>query len=202
MQTGEQSFVFPLYKYVEEFGQIRRVSNINEKYARILIGDYSGDDSDGKAKSEEVFAYVYAVLFAPWYRQKYKELLKIGYPRIPIPTSEEIFEKYVSAGNDLIAMHIMKQGSFKSKPHEYIIKDREVKKYKAEDGCLYINNDSYITGIGQDSWEMYIGGYQPMRKWLKERKGRILDDGALKHIANISDILDNTREIMDDLVAF
>ena len=44
---------------------------------------------------------------------------------------------------------------------------------------------------------MYIGGYQPAQKWLKDRKGRTLSSDEIKHYEKIIYILVETKRIMD-----
>ena len=36
----------------------------------------------------DLFDYIYAVLLSPSYREKYKEFLKIDFPRVPYPKPE------------------------------------------------------------------------------------------------------------------
>jgi hypothetical protein len=41
---------------------------------------------------------------------------------------------------------------------------------------VYINADKYFEGITEPMWQYRIGGYQVLEKYLKDRKGRRLDD--------------------------
>ena len=45
-----------------------------------------GAGFDGVLYPLELFDYIYAVLHSPSYRERYKEFLKIDFPRIPHPT--------------------------------------------------------------------------------------------------------------------
>ena len=37
---------------------------------------------------------------------------------------------------------------------------------------VWINKTQYFADIPQEAWKLYVGGYQPAQKWLKDRKGR------------------------------
>ena len=45
-----------------------------------------------------ILDYIYAVLHAPTYREKYKEFLKIDFPRGSYPKDKNIFWKLVKLG--------------------------------------------------------------------------------------------------------
>ena len=46
---------------------------------------------------------------------------------------------------------------------------------------------------------MYIGGYQPAQKWLKDRKGRVLSTEDILHYEKIISVLLETKRIMDTM---
>ena len=62
---------------------------------------------------------------------------------------------------------------------------------------VYINAGKYFEGITPEMWEYHIGGYQVLEKYLKDRKGRHLDDPVLYiHIATaIARTIELQREI-------
>ena len=45
----------------------------------------------------------------------------------------------------------------------------------ATPGRVWINKTQYFEGIAPNLWIFQIGGYRVLEKWLKDRKGRILD---------------------------
>ena len=49
------------------------------------------------------------------------------------------------------------------------------------------------------AWDMYIGGYQPAQKWLKDRKGRVLSTEEIEHYEKIIRVLLETKRIMDSI---
>ena len=49
---------------------------------------------------------------------------------------------------------------------------------------------------------MYFGGYQPIQKWLKDRKGMYLQKEDIVHLLSTITILDKTQKIMSEIDAF
>lgn len=61
---------------------------------------------------------------------------------------------------------------------------------------IYINDTQYFAPVPTVAWEMYIGGYQPAQKWLKDRKGRELSAEEIEHYEKIIRVLLETARIM------
>ena len=66
-------------------------------------------------------------------------------------------------------------------------------------GRVYINRTQYFDQVPQSAWEMFIGGYQPAQKWLKDRKGRALSFDDIQHYCRIIGILQDTQQIMQEI---
>jgi len=58
---------------------------------------------------EEIFGYIYAMLYCPTYREKYLELLKIDFPRVPFNDDIEKFKELSTLGWELAQHHLMKE---------------------------------------------------------------------------------------------
>ncbi|MCQ2189474.1 MAG: hypothetical protein MJZ00_06145, partial [Paludibacteraceae bacterium] len=151
----------------------------------------------GGRNAEEFFAYIYAVLHSPSYREKYKEFLKIDFPRIPQPTDEKEYKRLVDLGNELIDLHLMRASlPMASLPKFPKAGSNEVEIPKYADGCVWINSEQCFSGVSETAWDFYVGGYQPAQKWLKDRKSRTLSLDDIRHYQKIIAILDKTAEIM------
>ena len=57
---------------------------------------------------EEIFYYIYAVLYSETYRTKYAEFLKIDFPRVPFTKDYKLFRKISEYGNRLVDLHLLK----------------------------------------------------------------------------------------------
>ena len=110
----------------------------------------------------------YGVLHTPSYREKYKEFLKIDFPRIPFPENKEEFERIVSIGNKLRKLHLMEEIPPQATSFD-IEGDNAVSEIRFEKGKVYINKTQYFANVPELAWNFYIGGYQPAQKWLKGR---------------------------------
>ena len=93
--TGD-SYCLPLYRYTAD-GE--RVSNITEWGLRQFREHY-GDDGIG---DEDVFAYVYAMLHDPAYRQRYEIDLRREFPRVFF---QDDFAWWAGKGRELLDLHI------------------------------------------------------------------------------------------------
>jgi len=182
MKCGEstiQSYVFPLFTYAkgEKKGLFHaedetKEPNIKPEIFKSLSGAYKKEVSP-----EEIFYYIYAVLYSETYRIKYAEFLKIDFPRVPFTEDYKLFKKMSDYGNMLVDLHLLKSPELNSPIARFQGKgDNRVKKLKYDNKVevLYINMEQYFEGISQDVWSYQIGGYQVCDKWLKDRKDRVL----------------------------
>ena len=201
LSSKDNTSVFPLYIYPEE-GSIdtSRRPNLDEKiWAQI-------NTAIGKeATPEDIFDYIYGVLHSPAYRAKYKEFLKVDFPRIPYPKDQDEFEHFRSFGNQLRELHLMHNvpespvtfpnaGSMQVDALRW-----EWNKDDGYSGNVYINETQCFEGVPAEAWDFYIGGYQPAQKWLKDRKGRTLSFDDIEHYRKIISILIETSRLMKEV---
>ena len=151
-------------------------------------------------KPEEIFYYVYSVLYSNTYRTKYSEFLKIDFPRIPFTKNYELFNTMSELGKVLVNLHLLKSIS---KPiSKFPIKGDalvEKLKYEEKEERVYINGEQYFENVSNEIWEYQIGGYQVCRKWLKDRKKRKLSLDDIKHYCNIVTALKKTVEVQKEI---
>ena len=132
-----------------------------------------------KFTPEQLLHYVYAILYSNVYREKYAEFLKIDFPRIPFTGDYTLFIELAKLGEALTELHLLKHKSLNRPVAKYKGKgdDRvEKPKYDEEKQIVFINSKNYFEGISEEVWKYHIGGYQVMEKYLKDRKGRLMDD--------------------------
>lgn len=154
----------------------------------------------GKTTPEQVFDYIYGVLHSPTYRASFKELLKVDFPRIPYPNDKVEFDKISKIGTQLRELHLM--NSIPSMPNiaQYNISgSNDVVKVEYKNNNVYINRDQYFENVPATAWNLYIGGYQPAQKWLKDRKKSTLSFNDILHYRNIIAILIETDRLMKTL---
>ncbi len=145
---------------------------------------------------EEIFYYIYAVLYSETYRTKYAEFLKIDFPRVPFTKDYKLFKKMSEYGNRLVNLHLLKSQELDSPIARFQGDGGRVEKPKYDDaGRVYINKEQYFEGISKEVWSYQIGGYQVCDKWLKDRKERILTLDEIQTYCRIATAINKTIEI-------
>jgi len=238
MQGGD--FIAPLYRYEDHFGTTEKVPNMNEEIVNEIsrhcgLDPQSPENRDsntqaiaGQARNDgkqiapiNIFDYIYAILHSPAYREKYKEFLKIDFPRVPFPENAEQFFKLAAFGEQLRKLHLLENitvpknfanypvsGSdsiekpFFTRHSELVSESPENKGIAGQarnDGKVWINDTQYFDNVPEAAWNFYIGGYQPAQKWLKDRKGRKLNFDDTQHYQKIIYALAETAKIMEEI---
>lgn len=233
------TYFAPLYIYPKDAKQqstdnLERTPNFNmkivEKIATQINHAFLPDENlvcdlapgiDGSFSPLDLLDYIYAVLHSPTYREKYKEFLKIDFPRVPYPKNADTFWQLAELGTKLRETHLMENVSrrdainrvstqYNIPGNNIVDKVRfELYEYNPEIpdengninypdylGAVFINDTQYFADVPMSAWEFYIGGYQPAQKWLKDRKGRTLSYDDILHYQNIIDALLETSQLM------
>jgi predicted helicase len=210
--------MFPLYLYPINdkklmFGsEHARRSNLDKGIIAQIVKQlhipFVPDHEDKKADGKTAFSpldlldYIYAVMHSPTYREKYKEFLKIDFPRIPYPDDATTFWQLVALGKEIRLLHLMESPKLAKFITRYPMGgDNSVQKIEYEGGRVYINKDQYFEGVPEVAWKFYIGGYQPAQKWLKDRKGRQLNFDDITHYQKIIVALTETDRLMKEIDA-
>lgn len=148
----------------------------------------------------DILDYIYAILHSPTYREKYKEFLKIDFPRVPYPKDKNTFWQLVKLGGEIRQIHLLESPTIEKYITQYPIDgDNVVGKPKYDSGKVYINATQYFDNVPQTAWEFYIGGYQPAQKWLKDRKDRTLEFDDILHYQKIIVALSETSRLMKEI---
>lgn len=197
--------LFPLYLYPaeDELDQTRRV-NLNPKlYSK--INKLAAHPDHGEPDEVAVFDYIYGVLHSPHYRETFAEFLKIDFPRIPWPASPDVFWHVREKGETLRHLHLMEDAAIGGTPYplngegDSVVDKPEFVATNGGLGEVWINKTQRFANVPGISWDFFIGGYQPARKWLKDRKGRGLSFDDIRHYQKIIKILAETDRIMGEI---
>jgi predicted helicase len=209
-KTKEICYMLPLYIYNNEINEDQisllrqkqintneKITNINKIFINNLCNIFNN-----KITPEEIFCYVYSILYSEAYRQKYKEFLKIDFPRIPFTKDYELFRKLAELGKELVDLHLLKSPELNNPIAKYYGKDSntvEKPEYKESENRVFINNYQYFDGIKPEVWNYHIGGYQVLNKWLKDRKGRGISSEEIKKYCNIVTAISKTIIIQNKI---
>lgn len=220
--AADSMSVFPIYQYLEKdnqqeiVGTQNRLPNFNRDiinlFSHKINVSFSSDNNSLNCFTPiDILDYIYAILNSPTYREKYKEFLKIDFPRIPYPKNKKTFWKFVELGSQLREIHLLESPVVDEFITTYPIDgDNEVTRKITKTspgyeptgktkGRVWINDQQYFDGVPLVAWEFYIGGYQPAQKWLKDRYGRKLDYDDIRHYQRIIVALKETDRLMKEI---
>ena len=207
LSSKDNANVFPLYLYHDTLGNVEKVANLNSEIVAKIEESLRASASPRETKTtpEAIFDYIYAVLHTPEYRERYREFLKVDFPRIPYPTNAATFRKLAKIGGELRELHLMKTKPTASERNRIANFPKggsnAVEDVRFADGKVYINDGQYFDHVNEADFGFFIGGYQPAQKWLKDRKGRTLANEEIDHYQAIILALSRTRALMQKLSA-
>ena len=190
--------IFPLYNLGEAESIFEKTSHLIPNFNSTIVNIIERG-IDETVQPMDLFDYIYAVLHSPNYRAKYKEFLKIDFPRIPYPENKEEYHRLAAIGAQLRSLHLMesvlptKHAQF-NKPGSNVVDKPE---YKG--GSVWINKKQCFEDVPKTAWSFYIGGYQPAQKWLKDRRGRTLTFDDIAHYRKIITVLLETDRLMKEI---
>jgi predicted helicase len=199
-------YYFPLYLYIDKpteklFDEVaskqKRIFNFTDKFLQAVREALGTEPTP-----ENIFYYIYAVLYSPSYRTRYDEFLKIDFPRFPLPTNYELFKKLSELGKELVELHLLKHPSLSETSVGFPTRDaNKVEKvsYDEENERVYFNKEQYFDGISKEVWECHIGAYQVMDKYLKDRKGRELTKEEIEHYMKVARVIERTIEVQKEI---
>lgn len=207
-KTSEITSVFPLYVYPESDDS--RQPNLNKEIvdaiAQKIRLEFEPEQSgnSGAFSPIDILDYMYAVLYCPDYREQYKEFLKTDFPSIPYPADEKSFRSLAEAGAELRALHLLTHPSLNTPITRYPITgsnqidQRPVWESRGNDiGRVWINAQQYFDNVPLSVWDFRIGGYQPAKKWLGDRKGGTLTFDQIMHYQKFLTAMNATVGVME-----
>ena len=193
------NYHFPLYVYLTASERRRNLS---------------GELIDGLANAhgreptpEQIFRYIYAILYAPVYREKFAEFLRMEFPRVPFTADRELFTELADLGSRLTELHLLTSREldpptcrFEGQGEMDVAKTKAMGfRYESETQRMFINKTQYFGPIPPNVYELRIGGYQVCDKWLKDRKERRLKLKDIQTYCRMVTALGKTIEIQKEL---
>ena len=209
-ESTVQSYTFPLYLYPDTqradlFSALQpqgRRPNLHPQVLAALAAAYGQPPTP-----EQVFHYMYAVVYAPAYREKYADFLRLDFPRIPFASDAGLFEALAALGEELAALHLLRSPALNPPSCRYEGQGNSRVGKNEGDGFYYdavaervpINGTQYFAPLPLEVWQYTIGGYQVCEKWLKDRKGRELSLDEIRTYCCIVTALRQTIEIQEEI---
>lgn len=222
-KSREGQTLFPLFTQDSDglFGSSGRSSrslNFGAEVRRAIASLLSTDGprprtlglTEGDATT--AFYYIYAILYCPTYRSRYRDLLKMDYPRVPFAQHAELYGGLANLGRELVALHLLVSPNLEHLITAYTgPKSPQVGRVGWSNDTVWL--DAIATkkgqpatsgtigfrGVPESVWNFHIGGYQVCEKWLKDRKGRTLSKDDIVHYQKIIVALSETIRLMKEI---
>lgn len=165
-----------------------------------LVFSPSLTEQAGSYDMLDIYDYCYAILNSNLYREKYRELLSIDFPRVPIPTTNEDFLSLCLLGSKLRRLHLLDTDIHNSIEIVFCgTGDNVISALKYEDERVYINRNQYFTNIGENLWNFCFGGYHGLQKWFKDRRQQPLTSDDINHIIKVYNVFNMSEIIMENI---
>jgi hypothetical protein len=206
------NYYFPIYLYPgtpsgDLFAHVEsaeRQPNLDSKLLAALAEAYGRQPAP-----EEIFHYIYAVLYAPAYREKYAEFLRMDFPCIPFTSDGALFLQMAALGERLTGLHLLKSDElnppacrFEGDGDGRIGKGKkDGLRYDPAEQRVYINAAQHFAPVPEAVWTYRIGGYQVCEKWLKDRRERRLELDDIRTYCRIVTALQKTIDIQTEIDA-
>ena len=192
----EKTQCLPLYRYTPE-GEL--VSNITEWGLRQFREHYE----DESITAEDIFAYTYAALHDPTYRQKYELDLRREFPRLPF---HEDFSAWVKLGQQLLDLHI---GFESAGPYGLQRLDKDIPSTGSGQavkvrlaankatGNIVLDDKTTLTGVPDEAWEYRLGSRSALEWVLDQYKEKTPRDPTIREKFNNYKFADHKEKVID-----
>lgn len=198
------SYIAPLYRYPNSNNKKNNHNNNNNHRKPNIspeILDKLQFNLGQVVTPEELLYYVYGVLHNNIYRKTYAAHLKTDFPRIPFTSNPHLFRKMCEFGRILAELHLLESKLLDTPIAKYQGKGNNdrIKKvtYNEKEERIYINKDKHFENVSSETWNYFIGGYQVLLKYLKDRKNMEIDDP--RHFCRVITAISKTIEIQKQI---
>ena len=191
--TLEKTQCLPLYRYAED-GE--RVSNITKRG----LGQFREHYGDDGITAEDVFAYTYATLHDPLYRDMYALDLRQQLPCLPF---HEDFQGFVGMGQELLDTHIAFESAepWPLKRDDQTLALGNTPKVRLgankERGAIILDEVTRLTGIPEIAWAYRLGNRSAIEWVLDQYKERKPRDPTIAERFNTYRFADHKERVID-----
>ena len=223
VSAKEANFFYPVFTY-DGMSDCRQANLSNTMFNEEPRGATGGLPTrasptlDGKQPVAPVapaeFHCLYAILHSPTYRERYGELLRVEFPRIPWGFRTPLFDELAARGADLVALHLLEpdyrgtswnrrknpgENPFVASAPRFIGTSppsvaRGFPKYDPA-GRVLVNPSCWFEDVSAEAWDFRIGGYRVLHNWLRDRRGRQLSDEDIAHYRAVIVAVDQTPRV-------
>jgi hypothetical protein len=161
--------------------------------------EYVNNKYSKKIHPELIFYYIYGLLNSRNYLRKYKEQLRLDFPKIYFRKKEKEFLRISELGKKLTQIQLNKncnsENFFQGNDLKFI-----KKKYEIVNEKLFINETSFFI-VNNDTAKFEIGGYKILEKYINSREDFLNESKSISEINNLIYRINETiniQKIIDD----
>ena len=181
---------------------LTHVDNITDTTLRAFRVRYA----DNSIEKDAIFDYVYGVLHAPEYRERFANDLSKDLPRVPLATE---FHAFATAGRELAALHLGYENCEgyplsietaqlgEPDPHQYRIGARAMRFANDDKTVLIVNDHISLTDIPPQAHEYQVNGRTPL-EWFIDRY-RITKDKESGIVNDPNSWFDDPYDLIDSI---
>ena len=149
--------------------------------------------------------YAYALFHAPGYRARYADDLRRDFPRVMLPREEALSMRLRQLGGQLVRLHLLREepeevgGESRGELEPGLSVDAGYPRWDAN--CVWVRSDAAIAKCSEAAWQFRAGGHQVLRKWLVDRRGRLLGGEEVQQYRRMVGAIERTLELLPDIDA-
>ena len=200
----------PLYRYTPEGERVSNITGwaierINAHYRAEWGADYERIAGDDGITAEDIFAYTYAVLHDPEYREKYAVDLLREFPRLPLYHD---FDAWARMGRELLDLHL---GFESAEPYSLervetymdkqdgqdMVSPRVMLRADMERGAIVLDAKTTLTGVPESAWRYRLGNRSALEWVLDQYKERKPHDPTIAAKFNTYRFADHKERVID-----
>lgn len=156
--------------------------------------DY-GDDS---ITAEDAFAYVYAMLHDPAYRQRYEVDLRREFPRVYF---QDDFAWWAQQGHELLDLHIgfetAEPWPLDRRDQDGVTPTRAILRADKNQGTITLDEQTTLVGVSAEAWEYQLGNRSALEWVLDQYKERKPRDPTVLERFNTYRFADHKERVID-----
>jgi predicted helicase len=194
----EKTTCFPRYRHTKSGD---RLDNITD-WALNKFNDHYGKAT--KITKDDIFAYVYAVLHDPVYRETYALNLRREFPRIPFYPD---FRKWRDWGQTLLDLHIgyetvapwplVRSDVPDPKSRDAGLAPKPVLKAERDLGRIRLDSETTLSGIPPEVWDYRLGNRSALDWILDQYKEKTPKDPTIRERFNTYRFADYKEQVID-----
>jgi hypothetical protein len=162
----------------------------------------------------DLLDYVYALVNSTAYNQKYNAITDKELAALKYTSNPEILWPLVALGTELRQLHLFENPEVQQSISQYPVNGSDLvedPKFELASntiintgsalsiGRVYINHNQYFDSVPEIAWELYLGGLQPAKKWLYDRKDDKLSINDILHYQKMITALTKSYSLIQQI---